>query len=136
MIRFRSSGGQEHEIMPVFVCDICGNAITDIRSGAVVFRNRGVGEDELLELLHVHKGNCHDQAEARLTPGASGPWHELEDHLGELAAGMGVTIRKLINKTVSWTCCLDPNQYNALQDRITELGNWLREHGISSPLWD
>lgn len=136
MIRFRSSGGLERRITPVFVCDICGKQITNIGGGAVVFRNRGVGEDELLELLHVHKGKCHDQAEAQLVGGDKGPWHELADHLNAIAAGMGVTIRDMINKEAGWTGALTPGQHNALQGRITKLGDWLRAHGVSSPLWD
>ncbi len=93
VIKFQSRGGRERLIAPVFACDVCGEAITDVGAGAVVFRGLGVGEDELLELMHVHKGRCHDRAEARMT-GSSGPWHELSDHVSEIIAEVGIDVRE------------------------------------------
>jgi hypothetical protein len=135
MIKFQSRGGREHLIFPVFTCDVCGQAIADVGSGAVVFRGFGVGGGELLELMHVHKGRCHDQAEARMC-GSRGPWHELADHVKEIQAGLGITIRDMINREVGWSCALTPSEHFELQRRITRLFRWLRARGVSSPLWD
>lgn len=136
MIRIQSEGGVARQIVPVFVCDVCGNAITNIDEGAAVFRDHGLGEGELHTVMHVHKRRCHDQAEAKLVGENGGPWHELRDHLNDVVAGMGVTIRGIIGREVVWTGTLTPSQNDELEKRITELGDWLRNHGIRSPLWD
>jgi len=136
MICIQSEGGIDRRITPVFVCDMCNEPITDIAIGAAVFRDRGHGEGELHTALHVHKGRCHKQAEAQLVGRTGGPWHELGDHLNDVVAGMGVTIRGMIGREVAWSAALTPDQHNELQGRISELGEWLREHGVASPLWD
>lgn len=135
MIRFRSSGGQERNITPVFVCDICDQAIVSFGGSAVAFWNHGVGEQELPELLHVHKRTCHDEAEMRLA-GRGGPWHELADHLNELVMGLGLTIRGMINREVAWSDALNPTESAELEQHIEDLAEWLREHAGPSPLWE
>ena len=142
MIRFQSIGGKQPHLIAVFVCDICGERIAKIKDGAVVFRDEGTGGGELLDLMHVHKdnvkGNCQKKAEVRLTPQgkSSSPWDELADHLNGLDMGMGVTIKDMINKQVNWTGALAIDQHNELQEHITKVGEFLREHGKSSPLWE
>lgn len=93
MIKLQSRGGREHIIVPVFVCDVCGEAITDVSSGAVVFRGFGVGEDELLHLMHVHKGPCHDRADVMLCGTERAAWDELEVHVNEIVASVGIRLR-------------------------------------------
>ena len=95
-----------------------------------------LGEEELHVVLHTHKGSCHDDAEARLVGPSGGPWHELQDHLNDVIAGMGFTIRGMIDREAGWSGALTPQDHEELQKRITELGDWLREHGVASPLWD
>lgn len=135
MIRFQSRGARERRLTPVFVCDICEQPIMDLTGGAVVFRNRGVGEDELLELLHVHKGVCDQQAVARISGQGHTPWHELADHLNEIAYGAGATIRGMIEREVSWSVDLSSNDQEELQRRVSDLRDWLCEHGLHSRLW-
>ena len=48
----------------VVICDICHEMITNASRAAVV--SRLPPEGEAAEALHVHKGRCHDQAEARI----------------------------------------------------------------------
>ena len=133
MIKFQSRGGDERLIVPVFACDVCGVVITDVGSGAVVFRGLGVGEDELLDLLHVHKGRCHDRAEAILCGRERAPWFELSDHVNDLLGGLGITIQEMINRETDWSCALTPSDHRELQRRIADLSTWLRAHSISSP---
>ena len=135
MIRIQSDGGVDRRNTPIFVCDICSEPITDITNGTAVFRDHGHGEGELHTVLHAHKGRCHDQAEAQMVGQSGGPWHELQDHLNAVVAGMGVTIRGMIGREVAWSCALTPDQENELQERISVLEEWLREHGVASPLW-
>ena len=136
MIRIQSDGGVERRIPPIFVCDICNDPITKISNALVAFRDRINGEGDLQAVLHIHKGRCHDQAQAQMIGKSSLAWHELRDHLNDLVASMGVTVRSMIDREVSWSGALTPNQYSELQDRITDLGDWLRKHGVSSPLLD
>jgi hypothetical protein len=135
MICIQSTGGIERRNTPVFVCDVCKKPITDVRNGAAVFRGDGHGENELNEVLHVHLGACHAEADTRMAGGSVAPSQQLADHFNGIASRIGFTIRDIINKEVGWTGALTPDQHNELQDRITELGNWLRQHGASSPLW-
>lgn len=135
MIRIQSEGGINRRITPVFVCDVCNEQITDIVKGAAVFRDRGHGEGELHTVLHVHKGSCHNQAESMMVGRSGAPWHELRDHLNDVVTGMGVSIRDMIEREVVWTVALTSEQNSQLQVLISELGDWLREHGVVSPLW-
>lgn len=136
MIRIQSSGGLNWRISAVFACDVCGEPITDIRNGVAVFRSFGQGEDELHEVLHAHKGECDRRAVERLVGQQRGLWFELSQHLNELVMGMSVNIRDMINQEPDVTMRLTPSQYQELQDRITGLGTWLRDHGIESPLFN
>ena len=121
----------------VFVCDVCKQVIEDAGKGAVVFRSQGLGEEELYHPIHVHKGRCHDQAEATFAKGSSAPWHELMDHLNDVACGAGLTFKDMLLKEVSWCMsALTPQQYGAICEKIDELADRLRDSGISSRLWD
>ena len=137
MIRLCSSGGKQPEANAVFVCDICGKPITKISDGLVVFRDHGVGGEELLGFMHVHKGNCDDKATSQASSGTRNLSRELADHLNELAISTGATIGSMIKKQVGVGApLLTPVQQYELEYRVAELGVWLRECGISSPLWE
>lgn len=134
MIAFKSVGGMNTEIVPVFVCGICGLAIEDIGLGAVLFQGRGSGEGELLDLNYVHKGQCDNIAQNVLYQGKPGPCHELADHLIELVAGSKQNVFDIIWNQIKWTG-LDPELKSELCCQLEELEEWLDEHAGSSPLW-
>ena len=135
MICSQSEGAVDRRT--IFVCDICNQPITDITHGAAVFRDIDHGGGELHTVLHAHKDRCLDKAEERMVGrSGGGPWRELGDHLNDVIAGMGVTIRSMIDREVGGTGALNPNQHDELRQRITKLEAWLREHGAVSPLWD
>ena len=136
MIRMQSSGGLNGQISTVFVCDVCKEPITDIHNGVALCRSFGQGEDELYDVLHAHKGACDKRAVERLGARPSGPWSELSHHLNELVMGMHVSVRDMINQEPSVMANLTPNQHKELEDRITNLAEWLREHDIESSLFN
>jgi hypothetical protein len=135
VIRIQSSGGPDLQISAVFVCDVCKEPITDIRDGVAVQKSLGQGEDELYDVLHAHKGACDGLAVERLGARRSGPWFELRQHLNQLVLGMHVSVRDMINQEPT-VMVLTPSQYKELQDRITDIGEWLEEHGIESSLFN
>ena len=98
MIRLQSLGYRGLDIRPVFSCDVCNQLIADIQYAAAVYRNDGVGEGELLTVLHVHKGSCHDEAERRFAGEDRAPWAELADHVEELLASVGDTFAAKFRK--------------------------------------
>lgn len=68
---------RDGRIAPVVVCDVCSDMISDAREGAAVFTCTAKPNAKT-EVLHAHKDQCHDQAEARIdNPG----WDELALHL-------------------------------------------------------
>src|SRR5437762_2067719 len=72
---------------PRFVCDVCGDAIGAAGWGAAVIRGDG------MEPLYVHKGRCHDVAEALLLArGVELGWIELNEYLIRLLEGVGYTV--------------------------------------------
>jgi hypothetical protein len=85
--------------------------------------------------MHVHKGTCHDQAEVKMMGQKHGPCQELRDHVKDVVAASGMNIRKLIDLEIVYRSTLSMSEHNQLQDRIKELGEWLRSHGLPSPLW-
>ena len=138
MIRIQSVGGPDAiGVQPVFVCDICGKPITKIEGGVAVIRDVGKGKGELDEVLHAHKKTCMRKAEARLQGkrAVPGPWYELEAHLNDLAMGVGATIQSMVYYEATLKPILKPAEDVELRKRLTDLGNWLREHGVSAPLW-
>ena len=136
MIRIQSTGGTERKITPIFVCDICQKPIEEIGAGAAVFRGHGLGEDDLHDVLHVHKKKCLDIADLKLVgEGRQAPWHELRDHVNDVVAGMNIDLRQMIMTEANWTGALDITSYNELQEKISELFQWLHDHGVHSALW-
>ena len=67
---------------PVVVCDICGDMIGDCTYGAAVFRDpKPTNENVKVDVLHVHKGTCHDKADERFNENKDCGWQELAMHL-------------------------------------------------------
>lgn len=67
--------------VPMICCDVCGSWIDEIGHGAAVFASPQQNGD-VEEVLMVHKGACHDKAEAQLrAKGKSTGWQELNRHL-------------------------------------------------------
>lgn len=78
---------KDHRTVTIICCDVCGSWIDDAGLAAAVFRRMSV-EGETTEVLHVHKGRCHDVAEARL--GGETGWHEMRQHLYHVTSNTGL----------------------------------------------
>lgn len=78
---------------PLLLCDTCGKRIENSGMGAAVHAN-GREEGEYLDVLHVHKGQCHDKAEADLGGTSSVGWEELNVHLLHLTHNAGFTLEQ------------------------------------------
>jgi hypothetical protein len=98
MIKIQSRSDDSGYDRPVFVCDVSGHPIANVRLGVAAFRSQGQPDGTLQDVMHAHKGACHDLAEKKLGEYPGGPWQELTDHLNELAIGMGVTILDMIKR--------------------------------------
>lgn len=70
---------------PLVICDICSERIEDAALGAAVAPSGQGGDDQLLEVLHAHKGGCHKAAEERLGGKVNTGWDELGVHMLNLA---------------------------------------------------
>lgn len=76
---------REGRAAPVFVCDICGDMICDATEGLAVF-SCTAKDNEKTEVIHAHKGRCHDEAEKRFE---NDGWAELGRHLYMLTVNTG-----------------------------------------------
>jgi hypothetical protein len=85
---------------PLLVCDVCAQPIRDAGLAAAVFPRSDV-EGEIFSVLHVHKGACHDRAEADLDGAAGAPWQELRHHLVYLLGNVGLDDESLAEAIVS-----------------------------------
>jgi len=72
---------------PIFVCDVCNKRIDDIGLGAAV-SDRSGGDGEIQDVLHVHKGACHEKGDEKL--GGIATWKELQDHVILLIVNSGL----------------------------------------------
>jgi hypothetical protein len=131
----QSRGGRNLRVNPVFVCDTCMLPIASVRDGVAIHRNLGVGEDELLELKHAHKGVCQDRIETMLGDEDAPLWDELAVHIMDLAGNSKLTISDMIMRIQVQSCLLDPDQQTELRDQISDLVNWLCNRGVHSSLW-
>jgi len=88
---------KEGRFIPVVVCDICGQQITEARNGAVANTwTEDIQEPGYVEILYAHKGACHDIAEARLSQKSQTiGWEELSHHLLYVVRNAGLTIENL-----------------------------------------
>jgi hypothetical protein len=79
---------------PVFTCDICSDMIGDLTEGAAIFVDPSRRSENLkTEVMHVHKGKCHELAEARAK--ARCEWQPLGAHLYFLCANTEVDGKQL-----------------------------------------
>jgi hypothetical protein len=88
---------------PVVVCDICGGRVENANRGAAIFASHRMADGQvrtfdkgtLLDVLHAHKGTCHDRAEQRLGGKLETGWVELAEHLALLIGNTGVTAEEV-----------------------------------------
>ena len=74
---------------PIFNCDVCGDMIGDLSEGAAVFADVAQrAENMKIEVLHVHKGKCHELAEQQMKSKCE--WQPLGAHLYFLCANTEV----------------------------------------------
>lgn len=75
----------------VLCCAVCGGQIIRATLAAVVFRGSHKCQVGALETpMIVHKGRCHDQAEASLGGKSETGWLELSTWLAQLYENAGV----------------------------------------------
>ena len=78
---------------PILVCDICGQRIEDGAMAAALTGDMTQEEGSLTDVLHVHKGSCHTQAERTIESTLAEPdvvgWQELGAHLSSLIHNVG-----------------------------------------------
>lgn len=79
---------------PILLCDYCEERITDAGMGAAVFQPASEST-ELQPVLHVHKGRCHDSADAKCGGRTGGDWVELDRHLLQLLFNSGIDLDRL-----------------------------------------
>ena len=81
---------------PLVCCNVCGSWIDDAALGAAVFAHLGFEDGATQQVQLVHKGACHDTAEAQLrTKGVGVSWQELKRYLVDALHNSGVTIDTL-----------------------------------------
>src|SRR5881275_672957 len=95
MIKLRND---ELGYTPVAVCDICHQVITDVGYGAAVWRIPRQHLGDVFDVLHVHKGRCHDQADRQLVGEDKASWHELGIHLADLTVNLGPIAISQVNE--------------------------------------
>ena len=72
-----------------FACDICGDMIGDLSEGAAVFADLPRRSENMkIEVVHVHKGKCHELAEQKIKQKCE--WQPLGAHLYFLCANTEV----------------------------------------------
>lgn len=99
MIKMLSASGRS---APVLMCDVCGERIKLVGMGAAVFP-RSDSDGAEVEVLHVHKGECHDKAESRVGSGKGAPWQELGNHFSYLLHNIGLPMSRLQELEQSWS---------------------------------
>lgn len=87
---------------PIIMCDLCGQKIDDAIIGAAIFNNRTPGGDRLpdgsvIDVLHAHKGECHDLAETKLGGKELTGWIELERHVRYVLHNSGLDLQELLD---------------------------------------
>lgn len=90
MIKMLKKG---HFDCPVFVCDVCGDMISDLYEGAAVFSMAGK-DNSKGDVQHVHKDKCHDISEERI--GELAGWQELSAHFVWLGYNIGMNPVKFV----------------------------------------
>jgi len=90
MIRVRVTNGFGE---PVVLCDVCHSLIVDASMAAAIYPHSR-DEADVLQVLHVHKGECMDKGEVKLGV-THCAWVELTDHLRYLVRNAGAPARTL-----------------------------------------
>lgn len=81
--------------VPILCCDVCDSWIDDADYGAAVFPALS-GEGEVGQAMIVHKGVCHDKAEATLrASGCATGWQELRRYLIDGLHNAGLSLEKM-----------------------------------------
>jgi hypothetical protein len=77
---------------PVFLCDHCGERITEVKLANYVWDDKGAVPGDVLDVYFVHKGDCDRALEARLTGGRPERLASMELNvlLPYLASNLGV----------------------------------------------
>jgi hypothetical protein len=87
---------REGRVTPLICCDVCGAWIDDAEFGAVVYPHLDFLEGSTQDVQIVHKGACHDAAEAKLATAETGvAWLELKSWLADAVHNSGVTPGKI-----------------------------------------
>lgn len=91
--------------IPVIVCDVCGERITDGAMAAAVSGELGISHevDSLFDVIFVHKGKCHTRAENKVRSEKKGidtdthivGWTELRTFLSYLVHNTGFKLEDL-----------------------------------------
>ena len=81
----------------IVVCDICEKRIEDAGGGAAVYPSVYT-EEEILEVLHVHRGSCRKMAEKKLGGKNNTVSDELIDHMLNACASVGLSVEELERK--------------------------------------
>ena len=79
-------------LCPIVICDICQDMIGNVSEGAAVFSCSG-DANQKTEVLHAHKGQCHEAAEAKFD---NDGWQELAYHLYLLCLNTGMDHKKYL----------------------------------------
>ncbi len=89
---------KEGRYSAVIICDHCQKRIEDYQLAAEsVMSGNDKKDGELLEVFHVHKGECLDQMENKATAkGLRMGWSELRDHLLQVSMNVGLSPEKLL----------------------------------------
>lgn len=89
---------KEHKSVPIVCCAVCGSWIDQIGLGAAVFQSPA-RDGDTSEVMLVHKGACHDKAEATLSAGGrSVGWHTLARFLMDACHNSGLTVEEMVER--------------------------------------
>jgi hypothetical protein len=80
----------------VVICDHCKERINDAQLTAAMSTVPGMEDGDLADVVHAHKGQCHDALEQKYSAGGGKVgWDELSHHLIQLVLNSGVTLDQL-----------------------------------------
>ncbi len=82
--------------VPIITCDICNERIEDAAVAAAVAPSGEPDKDQVLDVLHAHKGRCHEAAEHKLGGDLNTGWEELSVHVLYLARNVKLSPEALI----------------------------------------
>lgn len=78
---------------PIVVCDICQEKIVNAQLGVAIHtKAEKLEKGDMVEVLHLHKGQCHDLAEQKFAKKVNIGWQELMTHLIYLCQNTNIGI--------------------------------------------